>query len=119
MFFYMTGCQDVNFSGIPSFDCAEAAGVEGVSCDPAEGDAEAGFGDGLGGMGGLGGPGGDYGNGGFGGGSGGTNISGRFLNRVHIRTRLGRVKYFICGGLFPFHEGGAGIYWKTVYQFFK
>ena len=30
--FYMTGCQDVGFTGIPTFNCAEEMGVEGVTC---------------------------------------------------------------------------------------
>ena len=30
--FYTTGCQDVGFTGIPTFDCEEEMGVEGVTC---------------------------------------------------------------------------------------
>ncbi len=37
--FYITGCSDVNFSGINSFNCVDESGVEGVSClDPASPD---------------------------------------------------------------------------------
>ena len=35
--FYMTGCQDVGFTGIPTFNCDEEVGIEGVTCHTPDG----------------------------------------------------------------------------------